>query len=61
MNRGLGTLETITVCLTFLSFEFQKERDWCRKNIEYIMNETSPNLRDTNLYRLKKLSKTQAG
>ena len=26
MNRGIGTLETIVMCLTFSSFEFQKER-----------------------------------
>ena len=26
MNRGIGTLETIVICLTFSSFEFQKER-----------------------------------
>lgn len=26
MNRGLGVLETMAICVTFSSSEFQKER-----------------------------------
>jgi len=52
MNRGIGTLETIVICLTFSSFEFQKERKEIgteKKNIEEIITEIIPNLRDRNL------------
>ena len=48
MNRGIGTLETIVLCLTFSSVEFQKERKEIgtgKKNIEEMIIEIIPNLR----------------